>query len=455
MQIVLNLQGTCLNLVCTRLERPPDTDVLSNCIGLAQKLHSCGIVTSPNEVLAFGRAFGLAQPLFAFIDVGMGKERADHKIRETLRLYLPNAQCKHCFFGPTHDNGYVVVLEGYKREFSSRLTLVETRPAESGFVELGLKLISFPKVFRSENLPNKIVSHGPPALVTQPMHPPPRTSSAVPVHKTPAAITIRNGITNQINAHSAPFVPGSSSPVQSADSAASNTWATVGKPSNGAKNINIAPKKSAPPPPRRFILQNVYDDRLDIKLPETDKVAEGRFAERMRTSGKMCNSYHLTGRCHAGEYCDYDHGAAPLSPGELLVLRHKARSRSCPQNHACRDFECTFGHHCRYGPSCTARETCWFSNTHGVDLVRSWFFPGGFFPSPLTLTRATNRNRPRRSLKTAPSSGCSHISKTHASRRRDLFPPSPRRAVVGFLWLTKTGRMTLGVSQKQTLAYDR
>lgn len=57
----------------------------------------------------FGRGFGAARPLFNFIDVGRGKERADHKIRESLRLYMPLAQCRHVFFGPCHDNGYLNV----------------------------------------------------------------------------------------------------------------------------------------------------------------------------------------------------------------------------------------------------------------------------------------------------------------------------------------------------------
>lgn len=111
--------------------------VILNLQGLAAKLQRCGIVANPNEVLAFGRAFGAAQPMFSFIDAGAGKERADHKIRETLRLFLPLGQCKHVFFGPCHDSGYVVVLERYKREYASRLTLVETRPAEPGFATLG------------------------------------------------------------------------------------------------------------------------------------------------------------------------------------------------------------------------------------------------------------------------------------------------------------------------------
>ena len=69
--------------------------VVLNLQGLASKLQACGIVMNPNEIFAFGRAFGLAQSLFSFIDAGQGKERADHKIRETLRLFLPNAQCKY------------------------------------------------------------------------------------------------------------------------------------------------------------------------------------------------------------------------------------------------------------------------------------------------------------------------------------------------------------------------
>lgn len=50
--------------------------VVLNLQGLTNKLLACGIVTNPNEVYAFARAFALAQPLFSFIDVGVGKERA-------------------------------------------------------------------------------------------------------------------------------------------------------------------------------------------------------------------------------------------------------------------------------------------------------------------------------------------------------------------------------------------
>ncbi|KAF2212345.1 hypothetical protein CERZMDRAFT_22211, partial [Cercospora zeae-maydis SCOH1-5] len=127
--------------------------VVLNMSGLAAKLQSCGIIMSSNELLAFGRSFGLAQPLFSFVDVGGGKERADHKLREHLRLYLRIAQCKHVFFAPCHDNGYLPVLESYRKEHSSRMTLIETRPAEPGYVELGLSRIQMPNLFRPDNLP--------------------------------------------------------------------------------------------------------------------------------------------------------------------------------------------------------------------------------------------------------------------------------------------------------------
>ena len=47
--------------------------IVLNLQGLANKLVACGIISNPNEVFAFGRAFGLAQPLFSFVDVGQGK----------------------------------------------------------------------------------------------------------------------------------------------------------------------------------------------------------------------------------------------------------------------------------------------------------------------------------------------------------------------------------------------
>lgn len=56
--------------------------VILNQQGLANKLQNCGIIMSPNELSAFGRAFALAQPLFSFVDVGAGKERVGKDARQ-------------------------------------------------------------------------------------------------------------------------------------------------------------------------------------------------------------------------------------------------------------------------------------------------------------------------------------------------------------------------------------
>lgn len=170
-----------------------------------------------------------------------------------------------------------------------------------------------------------------------------------------------------------------------AEPTTSNSWATVGK-SSGPKNIDIAPKKVAQ---RRFVTLNVDDERLDAPLPRADPGAEKRFLARTKESGKCksasyasiilfrfvahtnvtpgCNSYHLTGSCAAGEYCDYHHGER-LSPGEVLVLKHKARSITCPGKHQCRDFSCVSGHHCKFGGKGCFADNCWFNDTHYMNL---------------------------------------------------------------------------------------
>jgi hypothetical protein len=48
---------------------------------LAMKLAQVGLVRTPSELRIFAQRFSVNQPLFSIIDVGQGKERADHKIK--------------------------------------------------------------------------------------------------------------------------------------------------------------------------------------------------------------------------------------------------------------------------------------------------------------------------------------------------------------------------------------
>jgi hypothetical protein len=49
--------------------------------GLAGKLKEAGVINRPNDLHDFVRGFNTSQDLFNIIDVGAGKEKADHKLR--------------------------------------------------------------------------------------------------------------------------------------------------------------------------------------------------------------------------------------------------------------------------------------------------------------------------------------------------------------------------------------
>lgn len=48
---------------------------------LALKLQQVGLLRHPQELRTFAQRFSVNQSLFSIIDVGQGKERADHKIK--------------------------------------------------------------------------------------------------------------------------------------------------------------------------------------------------------------------------------------------------------------------------------------------------------------------------------------------------------------------------------------
>lgn len=278
---------------------------------------------------------------------------------ETLRLFLPNMQCKHVIFGGCHDNGYLPTLDPYKRDQNTapRISLLETLPIQPGFKQLGFKVVQFPTVFRSEPLPDRSIV---PTFV-------PSTVQSNAVAQPNSALSSR---TNSF-ATSGVSIDPSPTPAQAAASTLPKTttpnpsdnssWASVGK--GAPKTINIAAKKA---PARRFILLNANDERIDSVLPRADAAATARLLERVRHK-KVCNNYHLNGKCEAGKYCDYDHGER-LSPGEQLALKQRARQRCCPERGYCRDFDCTNGHVCPYGKDCY-NDNCWFQDVHDIDTV--------------------------------------------------------------------------------------
>jgi hypothetical protein len=303
---------------------------------------------------------------------------------EMFRFHLANKQCKHIIFGGCHDNGYLTTLEQYKHdnERSSRITLLETLPAQAGFYALNFKMVRFPSVFRSESLermiylPNlqasqlqaqqpltpstngvssPIVSSKAPSVVT-PEPSPPQTkkipaANGVKTPDTPAAT-----VTPQVA--KTPVASKTQPPASWASAAVTN--------STPDKNFTIATGRKKPTVVR-FILYTEKGYRVDAPLPppsSNDIHNLHAFMEK----GKLCNEHFLKGKCQATK-CHYMH-TGKLSAGELNALRHKARKISCPEKESCDNYGCYCGHVCPYEKNgkCT-KDNCNFTDVHGISRV--------------------------------------------------------------------------------------
>ncbi|KZV99631.1 hypothetical protein EXIGLDRAFT_640358 [Exidia glandulosa HHB12029] len=79
--------------------------VYCNRMGLREAL-SRNEVCSHTQFDAFWIGFSQAASMFQMVDVGPGKEAADAKLREALRVYSRMPQTMRVFFGGAHDGGY-------------------------------------------------------------------------------------------------------------------------------------------------------------------------------------------------------------------------------------------------------------------------------------------------------------------------------------------------------------
>lgn len=335
--------------------------------GLAKTLYDVGIIKTSAELANFARGFNFCQSLFSIVDVGKGKERTDQKCRELARFMARASQCKHIFFGPCHDRGYVPFLQGYSggASVAPPITLVETTPALPGFRDLGFEFTKF-DVFRSSPLPKEAATLSTPPYIPAPLaqtRQPSTQVTASPLNGNTNSGPAKNGPVQNGSAQNTMVVRSASSPVN--DPANSSSWAAMSKTGSvPTGTINIGSKKPTLP---KYYLINKYNERVDQELPRCNPTSDNKFKARVREHGNHCNFYHLRNDCEEADYCGYYHGD-PISPGETLVLRHKARSLICPMRSECKDMDCFFGHHCKAGKNCSY-PGCRFSDMHHIDTV--------------------------------------------------------------------------------------
>ncbi|KAH8200805.1 hypothetical protein TruAng_005042 [Truncatella angustata] len=121
---------------------PNNVDILVRAFADVRKLGKAlvrgGRLQNAEQLKEFAAGFSNRQALFDFIDIGTGKERADHKIRAC-----------------GHDKGYAPFLGDLvsDQQVAQRITLLEGSPFPKVIQDLGLKKVRFSSVFNKAMLP--------------------------------------------------------------------------------------------------------------------------------------------------------------------------------------------------------------------------------------------------------------------------------------------------------------
>ncbi|KAL8757140.1 MAG: hypothetical protein Q9184_004287, partial [Pyrenodesmia sp. 2 TL-2023] len=104
-------------------------------------LYNNNHITEDMQLYRFARGFNARRSLFHFDDVGYGKERADHKLKEKMRFHMQMPQCKQVFLACGHDSGYAAWLQDFASEPAdkSRITLMAHPNMHQDVLKLGFR----------------------------------------------------------------------------------------------------------------------------------------------------------------------------------------------------------------------------------------------------------------------------------------------------------------------------
>ncbi|KAF2651412.1 hypothetical protein K491DRAFT_90377 [Lophiostoma macrostomum CBS 122681] len=317
----------------------------ANVGGLAGLLVSIGAANTEETVVQFVRGFTRGKILFDFVDVGPGKDRADDKIIESLKLYVGNSHCRHILFGCSHDNGYARILENYATEevYMDQITLLEGAPFEKELRVLPFRTTKFPGLFRDAKVDRLQSRTSIPAKTYN-------VIQGMPTRFPPAPRQVSSNslLNSPIMAHVIPHIPRtpSTSSLASSEGVAAKPVPIV--------NNSWAAKAAAPPPPvnpdsspaykpanrEDSISRNRQGQRVDPPCRDYDKAEVDRVKKM-----KMCNVHFLRQECPYGDNCTHYHDYKPTKD-ELGTLRLVARMAPCQNGSGCQDVKCIYGHRC-------------------------------------------------------------------------------------------------------------
>ncbi|KAH9849783.1 hypothetical protein C2E23DRAFT_736548 [Lenzites betulinus] len=291
--------------------------IYCNKSGLVETLLANAMCTV-EEFEAFVLGFNQSSPLFSIVDVGNGKEAADSKIKECLRVFTRFPQTAKVFFGGAHDNGYTSTLNLLQNEglLDKVILLKGYKDLAHEISNLSLPQLEIDGVF----ITKKLYTNGTKKAAA--------AAAAAAVALKPVAATSSN----------------TSSP----------------------KSVN------SPKPAKQSALQNVQDaekTRSKAGTPVSSASSSKGTAAKVprpldptqplhRQKPPPCN-FHYLARCTNGDHCRYEHNY-PLTPEQVTELRVNAKKWPCPAvnngNRCALGDLCIMNHYCPKGPKCLFRK---------------------------------------------------------------------------------------------------
>ncbi|POS77881.1 hypothetical protein DHEL01_v203720 [Diaporthe helianthi] len=332
--------------------------VYANVAGLSKALSKANLLGADKRSLApfianFNRSYGLTD----FVDAGEFKENADFKLREMLRLYAENAQCKHIYFAACHDAGYVSQLTAYRGQ-SDRFTLIRTSGLQfhDEFTKLGLGIEELPGVFRATGSVMDTF-YPKPLLGKTNSAPAPSRSQSTESREVCAFHSVGRCKYGE-NCKNLHIGHAPSSLALRPSKLSRSSWRNGSEPSDypSPAKTHVAssrndlqqsdlfaklPKRDEIPDGQ--VAVNASGQRLDVYIPVPTSESENRL--KLRSSmQRLCNAKHLTKYCPNAQ-CEYDHN--PLEADLIPTLEWLARSLPCTRRDQCRNASCTSGHICQ------------------------------------------------------------------------------------------------------------
>ncbi|KAI0639377.1 hypothetical protein C8Q77DRAFT_1044898 [Trametes polyzona] len=288
--------------------------IYCNKSGLVETLTANAVCTA-EEFEAFVLGFNQSSPLFSIVDVGNGKEAADSKIKECLRVFTRFPQTTKVFFGgASHDNGYTSTLNLLQNE-----GLLDKVILLKGYKDLAHEINSL-------NLPQLEIEG---IFITKKLY--------------------TNGTKK---------------------AAAAAAAAAQAKPAPASNSATSSPKAvNSPKPAKQPALQQVQEaEKIRSKAGTPVPNGKGTPSKKPRPLDPTqplhkqkpppCN-FHYLAKCNNGDHCKYEH-YYPLTPEQIDELRVNAKRWPCPAvnngNRCALGDACIMNHFCPKGPKCVFRK---------------------------------------------------------------------------------------------------